>query len=321
MAKKKTIIEETVPDTPQPQADTQPEILRACAKIKVYKITPGIPQPRYCFSLPPNTTIDEEYLQNSSYGGGRYEVRYVDDTGADLDVITYEIADKPQSNTPLSADAVQIQMLREQRQQTHELLMAVLGTGNGKAGTPMSELAAMWGIMQGNGGTNGGMNMIDIFMKGLQLGKAAEGGGDWKTMLIDAGREVLPTVAAAVAAHGKQPVPPGMLPNVPPANGTAPAPVQPPSDSLVKAGIAYMKPRIMAGMPYDLALEWITTNASDQTYQPIINFAMSKTFDDLVALDGDIANEPYKTWFSNVLKGIKEHFAELAKNDDDHERD
>lgn len=318
MAKKKTIIEETVPDSPQP--GISPELERAIVKIKVYKIVPGVPQPRYCFSLPSNTAIDEEYLQNSSYGGGRYEVHYVDETGADLDITTYEIADKPQPNTPLSADAVQIQMLREQRQQNHDLLMAVLGSGNAKASTPMSELASMWGIMQGNVGGNGSMNLIDVFMKGLQLGRGVEGGGDWKTMLIEAGREVLPTVAAAVAAHGKQPVSDMFRnPQIPP-NGSAktqPEPQPQPTDAMIKAGIAYMKPRIRAGMDYVLALDWITNNANDPTYEPFINFAMSKTFDDLVAMDSDLANEPYKTWFTNVLAGIKEHFTELAKTDDE----
>lgn len=317
MAKKRTIVEETIPDTPQQTSDIS--LPSTWSKIKVYKIVPGVPEPRYCFQV--QTPIDEEGLQNSGYGGGRYELRYCDIDGQVINETIFEVADKPQPQTPLTPEALQIHMLREQKQQTHELLMAVLGAG-GKASTPMSEIAQMWGIMQGGGGQGGGMNLIDVFIKGLELGRKTDGGsGDWKSMLIDAGREVLPTVAAAVAAHGKQPIPPGMLPNVIHTNGNPPIPVpiQPTMDVLVKAGLQYMKPRILAGMPYDLALEWITTNANDPTYQPIVNFAMAKTFDDLVLLDPEIANEPYKTWFSNVLTGIKEHFNELAKSEDERE--
>jgi hypothetical protein len=44
---------------------------------------------------------------------------------------------------------------------------------------------------------------------------------------------------------------------------------------------------------------------------------MSKTIDDLIALDPDVANEPYKSWFQYVMSGLKEHFDELSKQNKD----
>src|SRR5262245_55475107 len=169
MAKKRTIVEETIPDTPQ--TEDVPKIV-AWSKIKVFKVVPGLSQRQFCFSR--NTDVDEEALQASSYGGGRYEVDYLDADGITVQTITQEIAALPVTQQPSTPESIQIQMLREQSQMNRDLLMAVLGTGNNRAQTPMSELAQMWGVMHGTGnGSNGATSMIDVFIKGLEMAHRA----------------------------------------------------------------------------------------------------------------------------------------------------
>lgn len=316
MAKKRTIIEQTIPDQPLGENPIEsPEI--TWNKIKVYKIMPGRVQPVFCFSSP--TDIDEEVLQTSSFGGGRYEVHYLLDTET-LYTKTFEIAEPPQPPQPQTPESIQMQMYKEQSQMNRELLLAVLGQGGGRSQTPMNELANMWAIMSGhapNGG--GGDKMIDVFMKGIELAGKVGGDMDWKSALIQTVREIAPTAAQAfVAAKTGTPMP--EVASAPNGNGAPPPPQIPPTitpEALLKPALHSIKPLIMSGLSIDSAVEWVTIHANNPQYQELIKFAMSKTFDDLAAIDPDISNEPYKKWLQGFMAAIKENFTEETEVEDD----
>lgn len=308
MAKKRTIIEQTIPDQPLEEGGSvSPEI--TWNKIKVFKIMPGRVQPVYCFSS--TTDIDEETLQSSSFGGGRYDVQYLLDSEI-LFTKTYEIAEPPQPPQPQTPESIQMQMYKEQSQMNRELLLAVLGQGGAHATTPMNELANMWAIMSGHvpNGNGGGDKMIDVFMKGIELAGKVNGDMDWKSALIQTVREIAPTAAQAFVS-AKTGVPMQEIPTAVAAqpNPAEPLPVLTP-EALLKPALQSIKPLIMAGLSVDSAVEWVQIHAQNPQYQELIKFAMSKTIDDLIAIDPDCGNEPYKKWLQGFIVAIKDNFTE-----------
>src|SRR5262245_51732413 len=136
MAKKKTIIEEQIPDNTIPGVDagefsfgdTEPDLILETIKgkygssrvtIKVYKIVAG---PKPSCQTESDRHISETHLQ--TFGGGLYHLRFFVD-GVHKHTEEIEVADKPVTqNQPTTAADIQIQMLREQAQMNRELLMA-----------------------------------------------------------------------------------------------------------------------------------------------------------------------------------------------------
>lgn len=321
MAKKKTIIEETIPDAlgggpdvtgdftfDDTSADTAIDKIKAqyggnLVKIKVYKIVTGKSQPVFCFESQEH--VDEMQLQNS-YGGGSYVLRFFVD-GAAKHAERIEVMDKPLSAAqPSTASDIQIQMLREQSMFNRDLLMSVLGRSTPiNAPTPMSEIAQMWALIHGmNPGSNSGGSfdkLIDVFTKGLEIGSSKGGGEmDWKSALLNTVKEIAPAVTQVIARANGVPL-------------TAPAIEQPIlPEQLLRQGIAMLKTKIMSGLPVGLALDWIVSNSTDVAYQPLLHFALSKSFEDIVQVDNDLANEPYNSWFRQLLAGLKDHFKEAA---------
>jgi len=327
--KKKTIVEETIPDgvssgiddVSGSGADTsimwdteEDELLAriksqyggSLVKVKVYKITPGKSQPVFCFSSEEN--VDEEQLQET-YGGGKYALRFfVENT---LKHTAYlEVADKPANKQSAngSAESIQNQMLREQSQWNRDLLLTILGRPSPvNTPTPMNDIAQMWTMIQGNQAKSDNFQaMITLFTKGLELGAGKSGDMDWKTALIQTVREIAPGITNAVVSaqtgaggNGGNGLPNNMSPALIP-------------DQMLRQGISMLKTRIIAGLPVGLALDWIVTNASDPQYQPFLSAALSKSFEDLVKVDNELANEPYNSWFREFLIGLKDHFKEAG---------
>ena len=303
--KKETIIED-VPDGTLPEgANTSPGefTLDEITRIKVYKLFPGKSKPSFCFER--QDDITETELQNL-YGGGSYTIEYINLNGSKR-VEHWEIADKPadqsNNNKPRTIEDVQIAMLREQSQMNRDLLMAVLGRGN--TSTPMSEIAQMWALIQGNSpnGNGGGAidKMLSFLEKGIEIGATKGGDMDWKGMLVSTIKDIAPTVTQVIAQAKGVPVIEG-------ANGSVPMI----PDALLKTGIATLKRQIMGGMPVSLALDWIIANANDSQYQPFLAQIVGKSFEDLVKIDPDLANEPFNSWTRQLLAGLQEHFKATA---------
>lgn len=279
--------------------------------VKVYKLFPGRPKPAFCFET--HEEISETQLQNL-YGGGAYTIEYSYQNGTKR-LEHWEIADKPstpETNKPRTIEDVQIAMLKEQSQMNRELLMAVLGRGNNV--TPMTEIAQMWGLIHGANPSNNGNGtstidkMLSFLEKGIEIGAAKGGDMDWKSMLVSTVREIAPTITSVVAqAKGVQ------LPE------TTSAALALPEDQIQK-GINTLKKQILGGMPVGLALDWVVANANEPQYQPLLQLALSKSFDDIVKIDNELANEPFNTWFRQFLEGLKAHFKEQSTTEDDEQQ-
>lgn len=319
MAKKKTIIEENIPDNTvtgvqdgefsfDGATETIEEIKAryggSPVKVKVYKSIPGH---KPIFQFESDTHVSEIQLQ--SYGGGLYALWFFVD-GKRIHVEEVEVADKPVNvNGNGAVNDIQIQMLREQAQMNRDLLMAVLQRSGAVASpTPMSEIAQMWSLIHGMnpGSAMGGFDkMIELFTKGLEIGATRSGDMDWKGMLISTVKDIAPTVTNAIAAATA-----ARNPNAP-----ASAPQQLPPEHMLKMGIIELKRRILAGLPVSFALDWMILNAADPQAQPLIAAAVGKSFEDLCLIDNELANEPYATWVRELLAGIKQHFKEAAEVD------
>lgn len=248
-------------------------------------------------------------MQNT-YGGGSYTIEYVYQNGTKR-LEHWEIADKPataETNKPRTIEDVQIAMLKEQSQMNRDLLMAVLGRGQNS--TPMSEIAQIWGLIHGanpnvNGNGGGTIDkMLSFLEKGIEIGasKGGDGDMDWKKMLITAVREIAPTVTSVIAQAKGVPMP----------ETIAGGEVLALPEQQIQKGIATIKKQIIGGMPVGLALDWVVANATEPQYQQLLQLALSKSFDDIVKIDNELANEPYNTWFRQFLEGLKAHFKEQS---------
>ena len=349
MAKKKTIIEEQIPDGQSPDTagtiwgddDDVSEQLKqqygVDIRVKIYKVVPGISQPRYCYTdATENFKNPEETLQNSGYGGGKYVVVWINNENKRLFEKTYEIADRPVSEKKeMTVSDIQIQMLREQSQMNRDLLMAVLGRSNGSS--PLSEVAQMWNIMKGTPGGGGGAleTMLTLFTKGLELGASKSGDMDWKTALIQTGKDMIPpilnltqSIIARNSGNGNgQPIPmnpPSAMYGETAMDQNAPTPAREDAqaEQILKASLGWIKQRIMQGFQVSLAFEWIINNANDPQWQPLIKFVMAKTPEEMAKLDSELANEPFKSWIMELQKALKEHYAEqLSDEGDDNDSD
>ena len=339
MRKKKTIIEENIPDAngsnsaipgvdPESMENVtwdseEDELLtkiksqfagNAAIKIKVYKMISGKSNPVFVFASEEN--VDEEQLQES-YGGGKYALRFFVD-GILKHTHYVEVADKPvklngngNGNGAGDAHVMQVNMLSQQLQWSQQLLLTLLAKPGPiqQPPTPMSELAQGWAMINGGGGSSKGLSaesMITLFTKGLEIGAGKSGDMDWKTAAIQTLKEVVPAITSVVAqVKGVPVVPASVIAN------QAPVAVVP--DQMLKDGLGFLKPKIIGGMPVGLALDWVISNAAD--YQQFIAIAMSKSFEDIVKIDPDLANEPFNTWVRQFLDGLKEHFNQSATID------
>jgi len=273
--------------------------------VKVHKILPGH---RPIFQFETDTKVSEVQLQ--AYGGGLYSISYYID-GVRKHVEEVEVADRLPDNAtkPATAESIQIAMLREQSQMNRDLLMAVLGRANPTvpAPTPMSEIAQMWGLIHGlNPAANGTNQLFEALKMGIELASKSNGEMDWKTALISTAKELAPgIIQVAGAAKGVDMKQVG--------NGTVTVTETP--EQLIKHGLNLLKPKIVAGLPVGLALDWVVANASDPSIQPFLVQALGKEFQDLARVDPDVANEPYNSWLRQFLEGLKEHFKQATTDE------
>lgn len=276
-------------------------------KIKVYKITTGKANPVFCFESADN--VDESTVQES-WGGGKYALRFLVE-GIIKHTHYIEVADKPiKPGTSQNPNDIESRMLRENMAFTQNLLLSILGKPNPmQPQTPMAEVVQAYQLIHAQNGNGGGGvsvdKMIDLFSRGMEIGAGKSGEMDWKTMLLQTVKELAaPAMSIIAQSKGVE------VTNNNPAlqNGV----VVP--DQVLKEGLAFLKQKIVAGLPVGLALDWVIANAAD--YQQFISAAMSKSFEDIVRIDNELANEPYNSWLRQFLKMLKEHFTAAATEDE-----
>lgn len=311
--KKRTIIEESLPDTPldgtaEPSefdvsmeavedADTLKSVLAQFGETNlVLKILRKSPTgPEFCYQT---DSLDEQFIQQN-FGGGDYTVR-IFINGLFKHAINIKIANRLVDNHTTVANSTD-----RHSEFLEKALLALLGRESPvqNTTTPVGELAqAMTQLHQLNGG--GGdrsEKMIETLIKGFELGKDLAGGGtgDWKTELIGAVKHVLPEIMGAYTGM-KQGIPPGVAGNVPVANDP---------HTMLRAGIAYLKKKAIAGVDPMLFVDFVAANADEEQYQGLIHAVLTKDYADFAAIDPEIGTEPFIQWFKPLYDGIRSAFS------------
>jgi hypothetical protein len=306
--KKRTIVEETIPDeTPQTTDDDFTDGI--CVISKVYKISAG--GKSFCFQT--TEPVDEVTVQEQYPTGGKFVVNEYNTLNQIIRTQHIDIEPKPlASNSSNGNDDLRTRMLMDELNFTRNMMLKMIeGISSNKqnTSTPLGELAQAMQVVHQMAPVG---NPVDLIVKGMELGIKSNGGTtDWKAEVVSAVKEVAPAVVTALASNRQ-------IPN----QGHQPTMIASnPPESLLKQGIAWLKPQILAGMTTDLAIGWVIQNSSDPMCNQLIGLAIRGNVDTFIQIDPELANEPYRTWFVSAIQLLKEEYAAAqSANQSDNER-
>lgn len=306
--KKRTIVDEILPDeTPTRNNDNENDFTDIVIVLtKVYRVNPN---GKRAFSFQTSEVVDEVLIQDRSPNGGSFVVQEYNSSGEIINNTTFDIEPKAIATThnpSTSASDIHVQMLQNQLQFAQQMVLQLLGNRSSEA-TPMSEIVSAIKDMHSISG-GGGKDPVDLIIKGMELANKSNGGsGDWKTELISTAKEAIGPVVQALSARPQPQHQPGETTMIPAQT----------TDTIVKEAIKWLKGKILFGLTPDLAVDWILQNGNDPQYQPILATAVNGTVDNFIAVDTEIANEPYRTWFTTAIQLIKDAYAEQSANNTD----
>jgi len=303
--KKRTIVEETLPDNPATEDETITDFM--CVLTKVHKLSGA--DRFFCFQS--ETPVDEVLIQSQYPAGGKFIVTEYNSAGSLLDTKLINIEAKPfaTTNGNGSGDDIRTRMLLEELTFTRNMMLQMMnGLFNSKTqqtATPLGEIAQ---VMQTIHSMSPAINPTELVLKGMELGIKANGGApDWKAQLAETAKDILPAVVQTMSA-ARQPQP-----------QQGPMMIQQAPTALIKQGLDWLKPRIIGGMDTESAVNMVITNANEPMCQQLLTYA-AQGIDAFIAVDPEIANEPYKTWFTNAIQALKEWYAAQSANQNDDER-
>lgn len=305
--KKRTIVDEILPDE-SPRNDNHDTDIADLVIVlsKVYRVNPN---GKRAFSFQTSEAVDEVLIQDRSPNGGSFAVFEYNASGEVVNTATFDIEPKTVpslSNSSSSSGDIQVQMLMNELQWARGMVMQLLGNRNSEA-TPMSEIVSAIKDMHSMSGGNG-KDPVELILKGMELANKSNGGtGDWKTELISTAKEAIGPVLGALSQRQPPQQPIGEQQMIP---ATTP-------DTIVREAIKWLKGKILFGLTPDLAVDWILQNGNDPQYQPILATALNGTVDNFIAIDVEIGNEPYRTWFTTAINLIKDAYAEQSANNSD----
>jgi hypothetical protein len=305
--KKRTIVEETLPDNPS--EDTEDITSIVCVLTKVYKLNSG--GKSFCFQT--TEPADEVTIQAQYPTGGKFLVLEYNTMNQVIGTTHIDIEPKPLavSSNGNGNEDIRTRMLMEELAFTRNMMLQMInGVFSGKSqatATPLGEIAQVMQVMNEMSPKN---NPVDLIIKGMELGVKSNGGAaDWKAELVSAAKDVLPAVVQTIGARqqiqGQQPM-----------ISTAPA-------AMIKQGIDWLKPQILTNMSVDLAVGWVIQNAKDPLCQQLIGHAIKGDVNTFIQIDSELANEPYLTWFTTAIQLLKDEYAaaqQQGTDTDDNER-
>lgn len=317
--KRRTIVEETLDD----KEGTQDGVDIADAIVvlsKIYRVNGASKS----FVTQTTEPVDEVFLQDTYPQGGKYVVYEFNAMNQTVNVANYEI--EPKINTSINGNGnghaggmtvqdMQVRMLFDELSHSRQMVLQLITQlASGNRGGSVNELVtALASLHQISGGTNG-KDPVELLIKGMELGQnGGKVSADWKSELIGTLKDVAPAALQVIAANqNRQPaaLPPG---------GNQPMIEQPTEAALLKAHITQIKTQIIGGLNPELAVEWITSNAREPAYQPLLRLAIHGTVDNFIAIDPEVANEPYRTWLTTAINLTKEWYAgqQQVQTDDD----
>lgn len=301
--KKRTIVEETIPDV-VPDNDDIADIV--CMLTKVYKLNSG--SKSFCFQT--TEPVDEVTIQAQYPTGGKFVVVEYNSMNQPINTTHIDIEPKPLaiSSNGNGNEDIRTRMLMEELAFTRNMMLQMInGLFSGKSqqsATPLGELAQAMQVMNEMSAKS---NPVDLIIKGMELGVKSNGGApDWKAQLAETAKELIPAVVQTMAARQPQQVQPSMIQATPAA--------------LIKQGIDWLKPKIISGMSPDLAVGWVIQNANEPLCQQLLTHAIQGDVNTFIQIDAEIANEPYRSWFINAIQMLKDEF-HAAQNADQNDND
>jgi hypothetical protein len=309
--KKRTIVDEILPDDQQRSEEHENDISDIVIVLtKVYRVNPN---GKRAFSFQTSEPVDEVMIQERCPNGGSFAVFEYNSTGEVINSTTHDIEPRTTTATANSTSApsdIHVQMLQNQLQFAQQMVLQLLGN-RGSESTPVREIVSAIKDMHSISGGNG-KDPVDMIIKGMELANKANGNGgtgDWKSELISTAKEAIGPVVQALSARPPQQPQTGEIQMIP-ANTNTP-------DAIIRDAIKWLKSKILFGLTPDLAVDWILQNGNDSQYQPILATAVHGTVDNFIAIDTEIGNEPYRTWFTTAIQMIKDSYAEQSANNSD----
>lgn len=299
--KKRTIIDENLPDeleTPSRESNIEDLVI---VLSKVYKINAS--KRSFCFQTA--EPVDEVSIQERYPAGGSFSVFEYNAQNDVVNSLTFDIEPKPMANNPAVSPQTDLQtMLMGELNWMRGMVLQMI-SNRGQESTPMTEIVRAVKDMHSMAG-GGGKDPVDLLIKGMELGQksSSSASGDWKSELIHTVKETAGPILNALSAPKQQPTSNGVQTVIPQTTPT----------TIVKQAIAWLKSKIIAGLEPGLAVDWILQNGNDPQYQPILSMAVQGTIDNFIEQDADIANEPYRTWFTTAITMIKDAYAEQSGN-------
>src|SRR4030095_8056018 len=266
--KKRTIVEETLPDNPSSITTDEGESVLLDTELpldevfnsfgeqpflmKVYKITPTGSSFVFSSTEKPNAATFESSIQDRCPSGGKFVIRFYVNNRIVEPSRHVEIEPRPinaVSNGTNDARDMQVRMLQDNLVMFQQMLMAFIGRPTPVTQqTPMNELiqamVAMHG-MQGNKSSD-----VDTLLKGIELAKGLNGSAspDWKSELIHTAKEVLTQVAGVIAQHAITQGKPQMNPPVQQITERSNDGMNMIPAAMLKTGLNAIKPKILSGM-------------------------------------------------------------------------
>lgn len=270
----------------------------------------------YCMQILDPTHIDEEIIRKRC-GHGNFKLRiYVG--GKYRQYIPLPIRqiqpDASVNSSPGSRNGdngySHSDFLERQAQRTHELLLAAL-TNHGSGGPSLTDITtALSNIDNLRGKQESALEMV---LKGIELAKSMNGDTDWKSDLVQMGREVLPKISDGVmSVMGNRN---GQAQAIGNSTETSSPPEVVITPEAIKMGIGYLKKKCLSGVPVDLIIDWVTTNADE--YQGLIHVILNQDFAEFAKFDMEIGSEPFLSWFRQLFDGLRSAFSSTDSVDND----
>jgi len=312
---KTTTVKEELPEELVPEVDMSGDMSNisfilqqfneSALRIEVYKDESG--HMEYCETIRGTNQIDKDSIRDT-WGGGKFELKIFENDSLE-NTITFRVAKKSLA-IPQNNGSIESGLLREQNSFFQRMVLTLLS--NKSEGPTFKDMVEMITKLNNPASPE---KTLEVLLKGMELGKSGGGASpDWKSELIhtikDLGQTVLPSVVEIAAASQRQAQPNG--------NGHMQIPVT--SETVIKQAITEMKKKVIAGLPVGLALDWIVSNAGE--YQHLLKALLEAGYERFEALDADLKNEPFKSWFTNLHEGLKNIYAGNSSDthDDDSDR-
>lgn len=299
--KKRTIVEETIPDAPNTDTDDIDNIV--CVLTKVYKLSGG--GKSFCFQT--TEPADEVTIQAQYPTGGKFLVLEYNTMNQVIGTTHIDIEPKPLavSSNGNGSEDIRTRMLMEELAFTRNMMLQMInGVFSGKSQTTSTPLGELAQAMQVVNEISSKSNPVDLIIKGMELGVKSNGGSpDWKAQLVDAAKDVLPAVVQTFSAARQPQGQPTMI-------STTPA-------AMIKQGIDWLKPQILGNMSVDLAVGWVIQNAKDPLCQQLIGHAIKGDVNTFIQIDPELANEPFLTWFTSAIQLLKDEYAAAQQQGSD----